>query len=45
LAATAPVGPEAGLVMKSEMLDDIYDRYQLNDGSYPLTLFVGRKLQ
>ncbi len=34
---------DTGLVMRPETLDGVYDRYILNDGSYPLTIFVGYK--
>jgi SAM-dependent methyltransferase len=34
---------EAGLAMRQEVLDGVYDKYLLNDGAYPMTIFVGQK--
>ena len=33
----------AGITMKKSSLDGIYDSYLLNDGEYPLVVFVGQK--
>jgi ubiquinone/menaquinone biosynthesis C-methylase UbiE len=33
----------AGITMRKTNLDGIYDPYLLNDGEYPLVVFVGRK--
>ena len=33
----------AGITMRKTSLDGIYDPYLLNDGEYPLVVFVGRK--
>jgi len=33
----------AGITMRRTTLDGIYDPYLLNDGKYPLVIFVGRK--
>ncbi len=33
----------AGITMQKTSLDGIYDPYLLNDGEYPLVVFVGRK--
>lgn len=43
LAVWEQVFNDAGFVMRTATLDGIYDRYMLNDGSYPLTVFVGHK--
>ncbi|WP_045222269.1 class I SAM-dependent methyltransferase [Desulfonatronum thioautotrophicum] len=34
---------EAGLTMRQEVLDGIYDKFLLNDGVYPMTIYVGQK--
>ncbi len=34
---------EAGLAMRQEILDGVYDTFLLNDGAYPMTIFVGQK--
>jgi len=34
---------DAEITMEKATLDGIYDRYLLNGGEYPLTIFVGRK--
>ena len=34
---------QAGITMQRKSLDGIYDPYLLNDGEYPLVIFVGRK--
>lgn len=34
----------AGITMQKTNLDGVYDRYLLNDGKYPLTIFVGQKV-
>jgi len=34
----------AGITMQKTNLDGIYDSYLLNDGEYPLTVFVGQKV-
>ena len=33
----------AGITMQKSSLDGIYDSYLLNDGEYPLVIFVGQK--
>ncbi|HAP32422.1 MAG TPA: SAM-dependent methyltransferase, partial [Firmicutes bacterium] len=33
----------AGITMQKATLDGIYDRYLLNDGEYPMIIFVGQK--
>ena len=33
----------AGITMQKTNLDGIYDPYLLNDGEYPLVIFVGQK--
>lgn len=34
---------DAGFDMKAVALDGVYDRYLMNEGEYPMTVFVGRK--
>lgn len=34
----------AGITMQKTSMDGIYDAYLLNDGEYPLLIFVGRKV-
>jgi hypothetical protein len=34
----------AGITMQKTSMDGIYDAYLLNDGEYPLILFVGQKV-
>ncbi len=35
---------ETGVEMKKSILNGVYDKFILNEGEYPLTLFVGRKI-
>jgi hypothetical protein len=35
---------EAGLVMQKRVLEGIYDNNLLGEGEYPMTIFVGRKI-
>lgn len=34
----------AGFIMEKRKLDGIYDNYLLEDGEYPLTIFIGKKI-
>ncbi|MBN1120638.1 MAG: class I SAM-dependent methyltransferase [Anaerolineae bacterium] len=43
LAAWEKVFMDAGIAIQRTNLDGIYDPYLLNDGDYPLTIFVGQK--
>ncbi len=43
-AAWDRVFKDAGLRMQQKALDGVYDRYLLDHGEYPLTVFVGQKL-
>ena len=43
-AAWDQVFKDAGIEMKRSTLNGVYDKFILNDGEYPLTVYVGRKV-